>query len=386
MALLVAVWPCAAQDKKAAQAAPDVLVLSNGDTLHGKLVSVTAGTVKFHTDPLGDVSVAWSKVKELHTDGQYAVLDDMHKLLSRQAAQRIQVGTLEVEDQAVTVHPVGEAALPPVPVKQAQYVLDQGTLHQELNQRQGFFAGWSGAATAGANLVTTTQKQYTVSGGISLARVSPRVLWLKPRNRSLLDFNGSYGKTTQPGYFSGGAYVPATVTKSAIYHADAEHDEYFSPRLYALAQAAFDHNFGQDLDLQQIYGGGIGWTALKTPRQEADLKATAQYVSQQFIYSAPGTPSTNPNLFGSTFSVNYVLHLKRLTYIQSLAYLPAYTQLAAYSTNEANSITFPAYKSLSFSFGTMDSYLNNPPLSTPPTKRNSFQFTMGLNYAFKLRN
>jgi len=31
----------------------------------------------------------------------------------------------------------------------------------------------------------------------------------------------------------------------------------------------FDHNYGQDLNLQQIYGGGLGWTALKTPKQES---------------------------------------------------------------------------------------------------------------------
>jgi hypothetical protein len=31
----------------------------------------------------------------------------------------------------------------------------------------------------------------------------------------------------------------------------------------------------------------------------------------------------------------------------------------------------------------MDSYLNDPPVSLPPTKRNSFQFTMGLTYAIK---
>jgi hypothetical protein len=33
--------------------------------------------------------------------------------------------------------------------------------------------------------------------------------------------------------------------------------------------------------------------------------------------------------------------------------------------------------------GTLDSYLNDPPTSLPPTKRNSFQFTMGLTYAIK---
>ena len=41
---------------------------------------------------------------------------------------------------------------------------------------------------------------------------------------------------------------------------------------------------------------------------------------------------------------------------------------------------------LSFSLGTNDSYLNDPPTSLPPTKRNSFQFTMGLTYAIKPKN
>ena len=54
--------------------APDVLVLSNGDTLHGKFVSETAGKVTFHSDPLGDVVVSWDKVKELHVAEKFGVL------------------------------------------------------------------------------------------------------------------------------------------------------------------------------------------------------------------------------------------------------------------------------------------------------------------------
>ena len=52
------------------QAAPDVLVLSDGDTLHGKLVKEVGGKVTFHTDSLGDVDVPWDKIKELHASGQ----------------------------------------------------------------------------------------------------------------------------------------------------------------------------------------------------------------------------------------------------------------------------------------------------------------------------
>ena len=265
-------------------------------------------------------------------------------------------------------------------MKNAQYIVDQSTLDKEMYHHPSFKAGWNGAATAGATLVTATENQYTFSGAIALARTVPTVSWLDPRNRTSVGFTGSFGKITQPAYVAAGVTVPAVTTKSAIYHAEAERDEYFSPRFFALGQTAFDHNFGQDLDLQQIYGGGIGWTALKTPKQEADLKATMQYEKQQFI---SGTSSGNQNLIGSTFAANYVLHTKLVTYTQGLAFIPAYNNSRAYSTNETDTLAFPAYKNLSFSVGTLDSYLNDPPVSLPPTKRNSFQFTMGLTYAIK---
>ena len=379
IAAAVAALSCSAQTKTP-DSASDVVVLSNGDTLHGKFVSAIGGKVTFHSDPLGDISLSWDKIKELHTGQKVAVLENSVKLRGKKIEGHIPIGTVDVADEKVAVHPESAAAPQPIPVKNAQYIVDQTTLDKQIYHEPSFKAGWNGAATAGATLVTATENQYTFSGAIALARTVPTVSWLDPRNRTSVGFTGSFGKITQPAYVAAGVTVPAVTTKSAIYHAEAERDEYFSPRFFALGQTAFDHNFGQDLDLQQIYGGGIGWTALKTPKQEADLKATMQYEKQQFI---SGTSSGNQNLIGSTFAANYVLHTKLVTYTQGLAFIPAYNNSRAYSTNETDTLAFPAYKNLSFSVGTLDSYLNDPPVSLPPTKRNSFQFTMGLTYAIK---
>jgi hypothetical protein len=360
---------------------PDVLVLSNGDTLHGKLVDAAGGKVTFHSEPLGDVSVAWENIKELHTTGNFAVLDKTVTRRGKKHAAQIPMGKIDVAGQAVTVH---TAAGPPpsaIPVKNAQYIVDQPTLDKQVNHRPSLATGWNGSATAGATLVAATQNQYTFSGALGLVRVVPTLSWLDPRNRTSVGFLGSYGKITEPAYRTpGGVTVPQLVTKSAIFHVEAERDEYFSPRVYALAQTAFDHNFSQNLQLQQIYGGGLGWTVLKTDKQEADLKGTVQYERQEFI---TGPSGSNANLVGSTFAATYLLNLKLVTFTQGLAFIPAYNDARAYSANETNTFAFPAYKNLSFSFGTIDSYLNNPPASLPPTKRNSFQFTMGLTYAIK---
>jgi Protein of unknown function, DUF481 len=369
---------CAAQAKKPAPA-PDTLVLSNGDTLHGKLVQEAGGTVTFHSDPLGDITLSWDKIKELHSSQVFAVMTPEMKKRTRRAALNLSKGAVEVANGLVTLHPETGPTIAPIPLKNAEVMVDAAVLDKQLNHEPGFFVGWNGAATAGATLVTATQDSYAVSGSVGLVRTIPTVTWLDPRDRTSFDFAGSFGKITQPSYTSGGVFTPATTTKSTILHFDAERDEYFSPRMFGLGQAAFDHNYGQDLDLQQIYGGGLGWTVLKTPKEEADLKGTAQYERQQFI---TGTPASE-NLIGSTFAASYLLKLKLVTYTQGLAFIPAYNNERAYSATETDTLAFPAYKSLSFSLGTLDSYLNDPPVTAPPTKRNSFQFTMGLTYAIK---
>lgn len=379
--ILCAAFTCSAQTKPTAD--PDVLVLSNGDTLHGKFINSIQGKLTFHSDVLGDLSLAWDKVKELHTTEKFAMVDKNLKLHGRKSTGPIPEGKLDVANDAITLKPEQGEPHTPLPVKDALFIMDSATLDKALHHEPGFFSGWNGAATAGATIVTATQKQYTFSGGIGLVRTIPTVDWLNPRNRTSLDFTGSFGKITQPAYTDPGpppTLVAAVTTKSAIYHADAERDEYFSPRLFALVQTAFDHNFSQDLDLQQVYGGGIGWTFLKTPLQEADLKATVQYERQAFI---SGAATGNQNLIGSTFGASYLLKTKLVTYTQGVAFIPAYNQSRAYSATETNTFAFPAYKNLSFSLGTNDSYLNDPPISLPPTKRNSFQFTMGLTYALK---
>ncbi len=371
LALFLPAVCAGAQDKKPASDAPDVLILLNGDTLHGKLVKEIAGAVTFHSASLGDVTIPWAQIKELHAAERFGVLEKSLKLRGKRGLAQIPSGSLDIANQAIAIHPEGGPAPAPVPVADAQYIVDYPALDRQINHEPRFLSGWNGAATAGATLVEATQNQYTVSGALSLARAVPSVTWLAARNRTSVDFSGSFGKITQPG-------TPSI--KTAIYHIDGERDQYFSARMFVLAQLAFDHNFAQDLQLQQIYGGGLGWTVFDTPRHEADIKATVQYEKQQFISGASGS---NQNLIGSTFSADYMLHLKPFTYTQSLAYIPAYNTLRAYSANETDLFTFPAYKNFSFSVGTIDTYLNDPPVLVPPTQKNSFQFTMGLTYAIK---
>ncbi len=142
---------CTAQSKPAApNPAPDVLVLSNGDTLHGKFVSETGGKITFHSDPLGDVSLGWDKIKELHVAGKFGVLNQTVAARGRKGVSQFPVGTFDVADQKLTVHPENASASAPIPVAKAQFIMDSAELDKQINHEPGFFAGWNGSATAGA--------------------------------------------------------------------------------------------------------------------------------------------------------------------------------------------------------------------------------------------
>jgi hypothetical protein len=371
-----------------AQSTPDVLVLANGDTLHGKLVKEIGGSVTFHSDMVGDVTVGWDKIKELHSSQKFAIIPKGVELQGKKKASQVPTGTVEVADQKLTVNGESSSA---IPVANAAFIVDEPTVDKLLHHEPSFFQSWNGAATAGATIISASTKQYTYTAGIGLVRTVPNVPWLNTRNRTAFNFAASYGEITQPAYTNPGppaTVVPANRLKSGIIHLDGERDEYVSPRLYVLGAVAFDHNYSLDLHLQQIYGGGLGYTVVKTPKQELDFKGTVQYEKQDFTgtpatATTPATPNTINNLIGSTFAGSYQLKTKLFNYTQGVNFIPAWNQTSDWSFNEVNSVAFPAYKNLSFSIGTLDTYLNNPPSTLPPTVNNSFQFTFGLTYAIK---
>lgn len=370
-----------------ADAPADSITFTNGDHLTGKLVREAEGSVTFHSDIAGDVTVTWDKVKELHSGQVFAVLQKGVLQSRKSGESQIPIGTLAVVDGSIQLQSATtQASIPAIPVANADYIIDKPTLDKQLLGHPGFFTAWNGSATGGVTFVSATQNQYTVNAAVALQRIVPTVSWLAPRNRTAVALNESFGKITEPSYTTpatattAATFVPSTFTKSNIFHADAERDEYISKRLYYLGLASFDHNYAQSLQLQQIYGGGVGYTLLKRPKEQLDVKAVAQYEKQAFFNSA----SANQNLIAATFSGDYnATLLHGIVFDQQLSYIPAFNNVRAYSATETDALTFPAYKNFGLTVGTIDSYLNDAPVTLPPTRRNSFEFTMGVTYAIK---
>ncbi|HTW65397.1 MAG TPA: DUF481 domain-containing protein [Bryobacteraceae bacterium] len=343
---------------------PDVLLFNDGERLTGHFVKSSGTNVTFKSDALGDLTVDWSKVKELESSAKVAVIPKNVKLRKRSNASTIPQGTLTVQDQQVHLAPAPAGTPQSIPLAGTGEIVDQAAFQKALTHQPGFFEAWKGTITIGGSLVNATQDSESFTGAVSLVRAIPTEDWLEPRDKTIVNLTESYGEVTQPA-------TPSI--RTSIFHGSIERDEFLSPRLFAFGQGAFDHNYSQGLDLQQTYSGGIGYTILQRANETLDVKGSASYVRQQF------ENSTDLNLIGSIFGEDFNRKFKRgLILDQHLTFTPAWNDTSAYAAAFNALLTMPVYKRINGSAGFIDSYLNNPP---PAFRKNSVQVTIGLTYA-----
>jgi hypothetical protein len=346
----------------AAQAGPDEITFVNGDKLVGTFVSASDSSVTFKTDVLGELTVKWAKVKELHTTQKVALIRKGVELKMKANTANIPQGTLTVQDQKAQVAPSTES----IPVADTNVIIEQTKFEKAMTTSPGFFHDWRGAITAGATVVQATQDNRTFNGALTLVRSEPSEDWLNPKNRTAFTISDSYGEVSEP----------ATPTiKTSIFHAGLQRDEYFTPSLYGFGQALFDHNYSQGLNLQQTYAGGIGWTVVKSAVQFLNVSAAISYTRQDF------TKGPEENLIGSVFAEHYNRTLPyKASLDQQASVTPAWNNTNAWSAAFSALVTVPVYKRLGGSTGLIDTYLNNPPAGF---KKNSLQFTLGLTYSIQ---
>jgi hypothetical protein len=333
----------------------------------------------------GTLTISIDKIKKLESGAQFALL----RKGDRVGKVHVPEGSVQLADGNLTLTPPANEPPAVVPAKDVNYLIDRATFDQQANHQARFLSGWGGTLTGGANVERSTTTGTTLSAGLTLVRAIPTVPWMLPRNRTTFDINESYGKLSTPVIPPPPVTTPPTPNTSVvltnIFHADFERDQYFSPRLYALADVSFDHNYGQGLELQQVYGGGIGYTAIKNAKQELDLKADVHYERQQYITTPVNgsvvTTTPSVDLIGTTFFESYHRNLPRkVVFTETIDVLPAWNTPKDYSANLNAALSLPIFKRLSATVSAADNFLNDP---AEYYKKNSFQFITGVTYAIR---
>src|SRR5437899_5371835 len=78
---------------------PDVIVFVDGEKLSGQLESATGASVIFKSDILGEVTVPWSKIQEIHSSQKFAAIPNGVRLHKREDASQVPQGTLSATGQ-----------------------------------------------------------------------------------------------------------------------------------------------------------------------------------------------------------------------------------------------------------------------------------------------
>ena len=344
---------------------PDTLTFTNGEKLIGHLVKSSGSSVTFKSDNAGIVTVDWSKIQELHSADRFAVIKKGTEIHRSAAAAQIPVGSVSMSHQKIEVTP-SAGAPQTVTTAETGFLVPAPAFEKAIGEGPGFFQDWHGGVTGGLSLVEATQTSQTYTAALAMTRTEPSEDWLEKRNRTIFEFNVAYGKVTQPG---------SADVKTEIFHFDVERDEYFSKKVFFFGQATFDHNYSQGLTLQQLYGGGIGYTIFQTSKQQLDVRVAANYINQEF------SGASNKSLVGITFGDTYTRKLAHgIALSQGLLLIPTINNTNDYSASFNAGLLLPTYKRLGTSVNLLDTFLNDPPSGF---KKNSFQLSVGLTYVVR---
>ncbi len=340
----------------------DLLTLKNGDTLKGRLVSGDAKGIVFTSEGAGKLAIGWIFVRSLRVPEPFAVLFKGVRVRQGHPNRQVPEGPLSVEGPTLTVATLSGPVR--IPVASVTHLLDAPFYEKAVNGNEHPWQGWTGSLAGGASFVEATQSLETFNFGVALTRTAPTVSWLEPDDRTILGFTSTYGTISQPN-------TPSIST--SIYHGDAEQDEYFTRDFYALVQALYDHNSTTGLDLQQIYGAGLGYTVLRSSVQQLNLTLTGSYTDQQFAVA-----SADQNLVGATFTVTYFYKFSHGITVNENSYItPEFNNTRAWLAYLSAGISIPVLDSLAFSLQAIDNYWNAP---APGFVNNSFQLNTNLSY------
>jgi len=331
----------------------DTLIFANGDQLSGTLVRADAAACVFKSDMAGLVTVPWSNIRELRTTDAYVVV-------GKDAS--VQRGQLLVDGATVEITSDGAPQPTFIAPADTRMIVDPKTYAEAVTAHPHVWQSWRGQVSGGFSQISATQASTSFTSRIELQRPVPSLAWLPQQSDTLFHYESTYGRLSQP-------HLPTV--RTSIYSLGVEQDQDVSGRLFLFGNAQLDHNFSQGLQLQQAYGGGVGWKLIQTAPTQLALRADLHWTHQRFLSLA------NERFLASSFTETLRQNYGRVVWTQNVSLTPSYTKGLAYQMAGMSSWAVPVYRSLSLNFTVMDNYLNNP---QPGFLKNSLQISTGVQF------
>jgi putative salt-induced outer membrane protein len=336
----------------ASGARADTVALKNGDRLTGTVEVSDGKDVTLKTDFAGEIKIQWSAVQELKTDKPIYVVTPDKKTVS---------GTVTTDGSNLIVHTANNGT---VPVALAQVTVirssDVETAY-EKSLHPSLLEAWKGGASLGFGIARGNSETTNLTTGFNADR--------KTLHDELTFYEASlYSTNDQPG----GSVLANSILGGVKY------DRNITKRLFVFVSADYTHDALQDLNLRQIYSGGLGVHVINTPNTTFDLLAGANYTRETY---GGGATAVDRNLAGITLGEDFMHKFgKSTTFTEVFYFYPDLSNTGEYRfALDAASVT-KINKWLGWQTALTDRYVTNPPIAG--TKSNDIIFSTGINVSF----
>jgi putative salt-induced outer membrane protein len=337
----------------ASAAVADTVVLKNGDHLTGTVEVSDGKDVTLKTDFAGEIKIQWSAVQELKTDKPIYVMTPDKKTVS---------GTVTTDGSNLVIHTANNGTVP-VPLAQVTVVRssDVETAY-EKSLHPSLIEAWKGGVNLGFAIARGNSETTNLTTGFAADR--------KTSNDEITLYESSlYTSNDMPG----GGVIASSVLGGAKY------DRNLNKRIFVFVSADYTHDALQDLNLRQIYSGGLGVHIINTPNTTFDFLAGANYTREN--YGNGVGIAVDRNLAGITLGEDFTHKFgKSTTFTEVFYFYPDLSDTGEYRFSlDAGSVT-KINKWLGWQTSLTDRYVTNPPIAG--TKSNDVIFSTGINVSF----
>jgi len=342
----------------------DQVTLKNGDHLSGTIVKSDGKTLVLHTEFAGDVTVQFAAITQITSEKELHVTTSDKKTV---------VGPVTTSDGKIEVATKTGGT---VEVATTNVVLIRNDAEQAAYDKllhPGLLHGWNGGVNVGFSLARGNSQTSNLA--LAINAVHPTLNDKTTIYLSSIDTKNELA-------------TPTTVAN--LITGGMRYDHNLKPRLFGFVGADFMSNQLQNLDLRGVYGGGLGYHAIKSDSTILDFLGGLNYTHETYSNGAEILPVTVPPTFVSYGVTHRFLALtlgeelmhkagKSTVITQKLYFFPDLSNTGEYrGTFDLGTVT-KISKWLGWQNQFSDIYVSNPPVGA---KKNDLILTTGLNVSF----
>jgi putative salt-induced outer membrane protein YdiY len=328
--------------------AKDQVVLKNGDRLTGAIVKSDDKEMIIKTEFAGTVVLQWEAVQSINSSQTLHVgLKDGRSL----------AGPVTTRDESIAV----TSSAGPIETPKADVVSIRNDAEQRVHDKSlypGITDNWTGGLDIGFGLTRGNSETKNFALGFNADRPTLD-------DKLTLYANSIYATNDAPGA------VPNTTAN--LIGGGIRYDRNLGPRIFGFVGADFLSDELQTLDLRSVYGGGLGYHAIKRDSLSLDLLGGANYTREEYAAFTRDFPAGN---FGEELTYQA---WRSTEFTQKAYYFPDFNDIGEYRATLDFGLITKMNAWLGWQLSFKDIYVTNPPLGK---KNNDVIFTTGLNLNF----